>query len=161
MVLLKRRNFAVFFAASILICIPLAFYYQNANQFLTEIHVAHATGKQTLGQMSEVLFMLMIPIFLKRFGMKLTLLAEREWKRPRGFASDSPREDMTRGWKELDRSVAPVEAWVGGHHAAMKRLEHFCGKLLKNYEKDRNRPEAVGWTIRRVVGRRGHRDQCR
>jgi len=64
----------VFFVASILICIPLAFYYQNANQFLTEIHVANATGKQTIGQMSEVLFMFLIPVFLKTFGMKTTLL---------------------------------------------------------------------------------------
>ena len=72
--LLANRNFLIFFAASILICIPLAFYYQNANQFLTELRVPNATGKQTLGQMSEVLFMLLIPIFLKRFGMKTTLL---------------------------------------------------------------------------------------
>jgi nucleoside transporter len=74
LVLLKERNFAVFFVASVLICIPLAFYYQNANQFLTEIQVANATGKQTIGQMSEVLFMLLIPVFLRTFGMKLTLL---------------------------------------------------------------------------------------
>jgi nucleoside transporter len=74
LVLLKQKNFVVFFLASILICIPLAFYYQNANQFLTEIHVANATGKQTIGQMSEVLFMLLIPLFLNRFGMKTTLL---------------------------------------------------------------------------------------
>ncbi|HEV2228985.1 MAG TPA: nucleoside permease [Steroidobacteraceae bacterium] len=74
LVLLKERNFAVFFVASVLICIPLAFYYQNANQFLTEIQVANATGKQTIGQMSEVLFMLLIPLFLRTFGMKTTLL---------------------------------------------------------------------------------------
>ena len=74
LVLLKERNFAVFFVASVLICIPLAFYYQNANQFLTEIQVANATGKQTIGQMSEVIFMLAIPLFLRAFGMKLTLL---------------------------------------------------------------------------------------
>ncbi|HZO23644.1 MAG TPA: MFS transporter, partial [Steroidobacteraceae bacterium] len=72
--LLRQPNFAVFFVASVLICIPLAFYYQNANQFLTEIHMPHATGKQTLGQMSEVGFMLALPLFLNRFGMKLTLL---------------------------------------------------------------------------------------
>ena len=72
--LLKERNFLVFFIASILICIPLAFYYQYANLYLTEIHVANATGKQTLGQMSEVLFMLLIPFFLLRLGMKTTLL---------------------------------------------------------------------------------------
>jgi len=74
LVLLRQRNFLVFFAASILICVPLAFYYQDANQFLTEIQVANATGKQTLGQMSEVLFMLLIPLFLRTVGMKGTLL---------------------------------------------------------------------------------------
>ena len=72
--LLKERNFLVFFLASVSICVPLAFYYQHANQFLTEIHVRNPTGKQTLGQMSEVLFMLLIPVFLQRFGMKTTLL---------------------------------------------------------------------------------------
>jgi nucleoside transporter len=73
--LLAERNFLFFFLASILICIPLAFYYQHANQFLTELKVANPTGKQTLGQMSEVLFMLALPVFLGRFGIKLTLLA--------------------------------------------------------------------------------------
>ena len=72
--LLRNRNFLAFFVSSILICVPLAFYYQNANQFLVEIHVANPTGKQTIGQMSEVFFMLLLPIFLKRFGMKATLL---------------------------------------------------------------------------------------
>ena len=72
--MLRDRNFLVFFIASILICIPLAFYYQNANQFLTELHLSNATGKQTIGQASEVLFMLAVPFFLSRLGMKLTLL---------------------------------------------------------------------------------------
>jgi nucleoside transporter len=74
LMLLRDRNFVIFFVASILICIPLAFYYQHANQFLTEIQVANAAGIQTLGQVSEVAFMLLVPFFLKRFGMKLTLL---------------------------------------------------------------------------------------
>ncbi|MCM5705653.1 nucleoside permease [Larsenimonas salina] len=72
--LLKDRNYAVFFMASILICIPLAFYYQNANPFLAEIGVENPTGKMTLGQISEVLFMLLLPVFIQRFGIKITLL---------------------------------------------------------------------------------------
>jgi nucleoside transporter len=72
--LLANRNFLVFFVSSILICIPLAFYYQEANQFLTELRLPNAAGKQTLGQMSEVACMLLIPAFLNRWGMKTTLL---------------------------------------------------------------------------------------
>ena len=72
--MLRERNFAIFFFASILICVPLAFYYQDANQFLTEIHIAHATGKQTLGPASELLLHASAAAFLKRYGMKTTLL---------------------------------------------------------------------------------------
>jgi nucleoside transporter len=72
--LLKDRNFAIFFLSSILICIPLAFYYQNASPFLTEIGVENSTGKMALGQVSEVLFLLALPIFFTRFGFKNTLI---------------------------------------------------------------------------------------
>ena len=73
--LLKDKNFALFFIASILICIPLAFYYQNANPFLSNIGVTNPTGKMTIGQISEVLFLLMLPVFFKKFGFKNTILA--------------------------------------------------------------------------------------
>lgn len=73
--LLKDRNFLVFFIASILICIPLAFYYQNANPFLSEIGLNNPTGKMTIGQASEVLFMLLLPYFFKKFGFKKTIMA--------------------------------------------------------------------------------------
>ena len=72
--LLKDKNFLIFFLSSILICIPLAFYYQNANPFLTEIGMDNPTGKMTIGQISEVLFMLLLPIFFKKYGFKKTLL---------------------------------------------------------------------------------------
>ena len=72
--LLKDKNFLIFFIASILICIPLAFYYQNANPFLSNIGVANPTGKMTIGQISEVLFLLMLPFFFKKFGFKKTIL---------------------------------------------------------------------------------------
>lgn len=72
--LLKDRNFLIFFISSILICIPLAFYYQHAGQFLGEIGVNNPVGKMTIGQMSEVLFMLLLPYFFKKFGFKKTIL---------------------------------------------------------------------------------------
>jgi len=72
--LLKDRNFLVFFVSSVLICIPLAFYYQHAAQFLGEITVENPAGKMTIGQISEVLFMLLLPVFFTRFGFKKTIL---------------------------------------------------------------------------------------
>jgi nucleoside transporter len=72
--LLKDKNFAIFFVSSILICIPLAFYYQNANLFLTQAGVENPTGKMAIGQISEALFLLLIPVFFVRFGFKKTIL---------------------------------------------------------------------------------------
>ncbi|MCT1524310.1 nucleoside permease [Sphingobacterium hotanense] len=72
--LLKDRNFLVFFVCSILICIPLAFYYQYANPFLSEIGLANPTGKMTIGQISEALCLLLLPVFFTRFGFKNTIL---------------------------------------------------------------------------------------
>ncbi|MCO6360021.1 nucleoside transporter [Roseivirga pacifica] len=72
--LLANKNFAVFFFSSVLICIPLAFYYQITNPFLLEIGMSNATGKQAIGQVSEVVFMLLLPVFLTRYGIKKTLL---------------------------------------------------------------------------------------
>lgn len=73
--LLKDKNFALFFIASVLICIPLAFYYQYASQFLSNTGVENPAGKMTIGQASEVLFLLFLPYFFKKFGFKKTILA--------------------------------------------------------------------------------------
>lgn len=72
--LLKDKNFAIFFVSSILICIPLAFYYQNAHPFLSNVGLDNPTGKMTIGQISEVLFLLLLPVFFTRFGFKKTIL---------------------------------------------------------------------------------------
>jgi nucleoside transporter len=72
--LFKDRNFAVFALASFLICIPLQFYYTFTNPFLNEIGVKYAAGKMTMGQMSELLFMVTLPWFFKRLGVKRTLM---------------------------------------------------------------------------------------
>ncbi len=72
--LLANRNYLVFFISAILICIPLAFYYSNANPFLVDIGMENPTAKMTIGQMSEVLFMLLLPLFFKKYGFKNTIL---------------------------------------------------------------------------------------
>ena len=72
--LFKDKNFFIFFISSVLICIPLAFYYQNANPFLVEIGMNNSTGKMTLGQVSEIAFMLLLPYFFTKFGFKKTIL---------------------------------------------------------------------------------------
>jgi nucleoside transporter len=72
--LMKERSFAVFVIGSLLICIPLAFYYTFANPFLIEKGIANATAKMTMGQVSELVFMLVMPFFFVRLGVKKMLL---------------------------------------------------------------------------------------
>ncbi len=67
------RSFLVFAAASFLICIPLAQYYNLANLFLTQRDYPAPTALQTLGQMSEVVFMCLMPWFISVLGVKRML----------------------------------------------------------------------------------------
>ncbi len=73
--LMKDRSFAIFVLGSLLICIPLAFYYNFTNPFLNESGMENAAGKQSLGQVSEVAFMLVMPFFFRRLGVKWMLIA--------------------------------------------------------------------------------------
>ncbi len=72
--LLKDRSYLTFFISSILVCIPLAFYYQHANQFLNEVGMQAAASKMVMGQISEVFFLLLLPVFLNRYGLKKVLV---------------------------------------------------------------------------------------
>jgi nucleoside transporter len=69
-VLFKDSSFTVFFIASVLICIPLSFYYSLTNLFLTDAGMKNATSNMTFGQFSEALFILLIPVFFRRLGVK-------------------------------------------------------------------------------------------
>ena len=83
-VLFKDRSFTIFFISSILICIPLSFYYAWANPSLTDAYkvafpTADPTGfkienKMSLGQASEVIFMLLLPFAFQKWGVKKILI---------------------------------------------------------------------------------------
>jgi nucleoside transporter len=74
LVLLRNRSYLVFLLSSFLICIPLAFYYQLAERTVTQAGIANPPFKMTFGQMSEIFFMLVMPWFFARLGVKWMLL---------------------------------------------------------------------------------------
>lgn len=74
LVMFKSRSFSVFFISSIIICIPLAFYYGFTNPFLNDVGVQNAAAKMTLGQASEFVFMLIMPLLFIRLGVKKMML---------------------------------------------------------------------------------------
>lgn len=69
-VLFKDRSFTIFFIASILICIPLSFYYSLTHDFLTDAGMKEVTSNMTFGQFSEALFILLIPVLFRTIGVK-------------------------------------------------------------------------------------------
>lgn len=71
--MLKNSSYLIFFIASIAISIPLAFYYNFTNLFLNELGMEAAAGVQSLGQVSEIFFMLVMPLFFVRLGLKKML----------------------------------------------------------------------------------------
>ena len=72
--LLADLNFLVFAACSTLICVPLAYYYGMTSAFLDQTGFSQAAATMTLGQMSEIFFMLLIPFFFRKLGLKIMIL---------------------------------------------------------------------------------------
>ena len=72
--LLKQPAFLVFAVCSTLICIPLAYYYGQTAPYLGAAGFHEAASTMTLGQMSEIFFMILIPFFFRKLGVKIMLL---------------------------------------------------------------------------------------
>lgn len=73
--LFRDPSFAVFALCSFLICIPLAFYYARTYEFVGQMEFGgRAASVMALGQVSEVVFMALVPLFFRRLGVKWMLL---------------------------------------------------------------------------------------
>lgn len=74
LVLMKQRSFAVFVISSFLICIPLAAYYNYAPVFADAVGFHNVAFNMSYGQMTEIFFMLVMPLFFAWLGVKWMLL---------------------------------------------------------------------------------------
>jgi nucleoside transporter len=74
LVLFRERPYLIFFIAAIFVCIPLSFYFGFANLYLNQSGMENTAGKMVMGQISEALFILAIPILFNRIGVKKMLL---------------------------------------------------------------------------------------
>lgn len=72
--LMRDRSFATFMVCSFLICVPLSFYFSWMNVFMTELKIENSAAKMTLGQVSDVVFLMLLPLLLPRLGVKGILL---------------------------------------------------------------------------------------
>lgn len=72
--LMRDRSFATFMLCSFLICVPLSFYFSWMNVFMNELSIPDAAAKMTLGQVSDVVFLLLLPVLLPRLGAKGILM---------------------------------------------------------------------------------------
>ena len=71
--LMKKRSFAIFITCIFLICIPLYFYFVNMNLYVTELGWKYTVAKMSYAQVSDVIFLLLLPLMLRYFGYKKTI----------------------------------------------------------------------------------------
>jgi deoxyribodipyrimidine photo-lyase len=69
---------------------------------------------------------------------------QHAWRKPKRLATSSLKDDITAGFKDLDRTIKPVDTFTGGTHAALKHLKDFVSHGLRDYLDKRNQPELKG-----------------
>ncbi|MDB5390196.1 MAG: Nucleoside symporter [Planctomycetaceae bacterium] len=93
--LMRDRSFAVFIVCSFLVCIPLSFYFAWMNVFMNELDIKNAAAKMTIGQVSDVVFLLLLPVLLPILRVKgILVLGMVAWALRFGLFSafDSSRD---------------------------------------------------------------------
>ena len=78
--LMKKPSFAIFIVCMFLICIPLYFYFVMLGIYLTELKWDYMAVKTSLAQVSDVIFLFVLPIFLRKFGYKITIFIGILWR---------------------------------------------------------------------------------
>ena len=72
--MLGNPSFLVFIICSALICVPLAYYFAYTAVYLPQIGFQAPASTMALGQVSEIFFMLLVPFFFRKFGVKIMIL---------------------------------------------------------------------------------------
>ncbi len=120
--LLKRPTIAIFIVCSLLICIPLAFYYAYAAVFVDAVGIQNPAFKMSFGQIGEIFFMLMMPMLFARLGVKYMLLAGMfAWVVRYGLPAARSKLHWQMNATALDHSIdrdglfaaMPVRIWRG------------------------------------------------
>ncbi|MCH2203246.1 MAG: MFS transporter [Fuerstiella sp.] len=148
--LMKKPAYLVFAVCSFLICIPLAFYYARTGEFVGAMAFSDRTGGvMALGQVSEIVFMALVPFFLARLGVKKMLLVGMlAWAARYGLFAMFPSSSVmlimgivlhgicydfffVTGQLYTDR-VAPLETRTSAQ-ALVGLLTYGAGMLVGNY----------------------------
>jgi len=130
--LLLNRSFATFIFCSFLICIPLSFYFNWMNVFMNELNIKNAAAKMTLGQVSDVVFLLLLPVLLARLKVKgILLLGMLAWTVRFGLLS----------WFDRERSAQWMLFAAIGIHGMCYDYIFVMGRM---YVDNRARPEIRG-----------------
>jgi nucleoside transporter len=130
--LLRQRSFATFIFCSFLICIPLSFYFNWMNVFMNELKIEDAAAKMTLGQVSDVVFLLLLPVLLPRLKVKgILLLGMAAWTLRFGLLS----------WFDVQRDALWMLFLAIAIHGMCYDYIFVMGRM---YVDNRARPEIRG-----------------
>ena len=90
--LMRDRSFATFMICSFLICVPLSFYFSWMHVFMGELKIENAAMKMTGAQVSDVVFLLLLPFLLRRLGVKgILILGMVAWTVRFGLLTQFPQ----------------------------------------------------------------------